>query len=277
MRLEWSGGSREVGDRPVLVGRDPVACDVAIEHDSLLSRLHFAIVPGAGSAFLLDLRSSNGTYVNGSRVHYSRLRAGDQIRAGTGRFEVQDDSPRRAQWALLPEPTVAFLAGGGRDPFLQFLRNLRLVPSREVALQSAAECLMASAAATEGPQVAAFALEMDRGEPVAQAAVGAPPSYLAEVLGPLLHRVRHLERPFLVQSLRQETGFLPRGYPIRIEHVGAVAAAPLGAEADRGLLCLCAIDPGGELVAEHLILVESFALALDLAMDRLRRESAQGS
>jgi hypothetical protein len=275
MRLEWSGGSREIGDRPILVGRDPVAADVAIEHDSLLSRLHFALVPGTSSTYLLDLRSSNGTYVNGSRVHYSRLRDGDRIRAGTGRFEFRDDARLSALWQIFPEPSLAFLAHGDRQPYLQFLRNLEQLESWAEALVSAAECLFSCASGADDTAPVAFALGLHRGDLLAQNVVGAPAETIAEILGPALVRARQLDRPFLLDDLGQDLSFLPSGYPIRIEHLGSLVIAPLGKSAEFGMLGLRARSPRARLRPDHLVMVESFSLSLMMGTKQLRQEAVR--
>jgi two-component system, NtrC family, response regulator AtoC len=67
---------------PLAVGRSPRA-HVHIDSSSV-SRSHALIVPGRGSAYVKDLGSTNGTYVNGTRVQGGpvAVRAGDMIRFG---------------------------------------------------------------------------------------------------------------------------------------------------------------------------------------------------
>src|SRR5207237_8472102 len=51
--------------------------------DNTVSRRHAELVPSSGAWILKDLGSSNGTYVNGSRVTNTyALKLGDQIRVG---------------------------------------------------------------------------------------------------------------------------------------------------------------------------------------------------
>lgn len=279
MRLEWPGGVRELSDRPILIGRDPVACDVALEQDSLLSRLHFAIVPAGDGAFLLDLRSSNGTYVNGARVHYARLRPGDQIRAGTGRFTFRDERAGEPGVRLLKEPRVSFLARGGHDAYRTFLQRLRAARDWAEALEVTVQGVLAQARevgdATPAP-LAAFALLMDGHDPVATASDGLEPEGIPAVLGPAVARLRELGRPFLVESVHEDLSFLPPGYPLRVAPVESLAAAPLGAGGQAGLLCILGLDPRDRLGAEVLRLVEVFAVPLDLALARLPQARAEG-
>lgn len=279
MRLEWPGGVRELSDRPILIGRDPVACDVALEQDSLLSRLHFAVVPGGDGAFLLDLRSSNGTYVNGSRVHYARLRSGDQIRAGTGRFTYRDDSAGEPGVRLLKEPRISFLARGGHDAYRTYLQRLREAQDWTEALAAGVTGLLAQAreAGDAAPApLAAFALVLDGHDPVATASDSIEPEGIPAVLGPAVVRLREMGRPFLVESIHEDLSFLPAGYPLRVAPVECLAAAPLGPGGASGLLAVLGLDPRIRLGAEMLRLVEIFAVPLDLALARLPQERAQG-
>jgi len=67
-------------DRPVLtLGRDP-SCDLVLDHPTV-SRLHAQIRKMDGNFVLFDLKSTNGTFVNGQRVEVQRqLQVGDEIR-----------------------------------------------------------------------------------------------------------------------------------------------------------------------------------------------------
>jgi len=50
--------------------------------DPAVSRRHFQVEVAGRDVFVRDLDSSNGTFVNGRRVHYAELVDGDEIRAG---------------------------------------------------------------------------------------------------------------------------------------------------------------------------------------------------
>lgn len=52
----------------------------------LVSRLHCRITAGATELEVVDLDSTNGTFVNGERVPSARLKAGDRL--GVGRVEL---------------------------------------------------------------------------------------------------------------------------------------------------------------------------------------------
>ena len=62
------------------VGRAPRA-DFVVDA-ALVSRLHCRLAAGAGEIEATDLKSTNGTYVNGERVDRATLREGDLLRVG---------------------------------------------------------------------------------------------------------------------------------------------------------------------------------------------------
>src|SRR4029450_2235379 len=74
------GGRFELPDAPALVGRDSRQLPLT---DNTVSRRHAELIPGQDNWILRDLGSSNGTYINGTRVtHRYSLKLGDQIRVG---------------------------------------------------------------------------------------------------------------------------------------------------------------------------------------------------
>ncbi len=52
----------------------------------LVSRLHCQLTAGAAELEVLDLDSTNGTFVNGTRVKRAALKAGDRL--GVGKVEL---------------------------------------------------------------------------------------------------------------------------------------------------------------------------------------------
>jgi diguanylate cyclase (GGDEF)-like protein len=62
------------------LGRD-AACAVRLPSDDV-SRRHARVAADAEGHVLVDLASTNGTWVNGRRVDVHRLRAGDRVRLG---------------------------------------------------------------------------------------------------------------------------------------------------------------------------------------------------
>src|SRR5579859_2880623 len=70
------------------IGRTSQA-DHAFPDDKLMSGLHFAIEHTEKGCRLLDLNSSNGTFLNGARVKEATLTNGDEIRAGNTVFVIR--------------------------------------------------------------------------------------------------------------------------------------------------------------------------------------------
>lgn len=68
-------------NRVVAVGRAPKVNSIALD-DPSVSAQHFKIVPKDEDFYVVDLDSSNGTFVNGERVRVHRLHNGDTIVAG---------------------------------------------------------------------------------------------------------------------------------------------------------------------------------------------------
>jgi len=80
---------------PTVVGRAP-ECTIAIA-DPSLSRTHFEVVPDGERWRITDLRSRNGTAVNGTRVLRAVVGPGDEIRAGEMTFRLEVPSARLSE------------------------------------------------------------------------------------------------------------------------------------------------------------------------------------
>jgi pSer/pThr/pTyr-binding forkhead associated (FHA) protein len=107
-----------------LIGRDR-QCHLR-PHCELVSKLHCAIAAWAGKVRVRDLRSRNGTYVNGRRIDGEVVVGnGDQLRVGSlvfvFRIKDADGTPvtlpiakREVQWLLDSPPDEAVLSPGRR-------------------------------------------------------------------------------------------------------------------------------------------------------------------
>jgi len=74
---------------PTVVGRDATS-GIRLEHDEFASSRHARIEPRRDGAWVDDLGSTNGTFVNGTRLERARLaKAGDVIRIGETELQVQ--------------------------------------------------------------------------------------------------------------------------------------------------------------------------------------------
>jgi diguanylate cyclase (GGDEF)-like protein len=69
-------------DTPLILGRDE-GCDICINDDSV-SRRHACIQPMPNGFGVLDLQSTNGTFVNDTRITLHQLKDGDYVRIGNG-------------------------------------------------------------------------------------------------------------------------------------------------------------------------------------------------
>ena len=62
------------------IGRAP-ECELPLDEDGV-SRVHCEIRPAGEGLALIDARSTNGTFVNGTRVQTAQLASGDRIQIG---------------------------------------------------------------------------------------------------------------------------------------------------------------------------------------------------
>ncbi len=78
-------GSRYMlGDTAIVLGRDH-DCDLAIT-DQSVSRHHARIQPGIDGYYVVDLQSTNGTFVNDKPASMYKLKDGDYLRVGNWIF-----------------------------------------------------------------------------------------------------------------------------------------------------------------------------------------------
>lgn len=118
---ELCGRRFPVGDRPLMIGRAPnchVRCDAA-----QVSRLHCAVVVRGRNAYVRDLASSGGTYLNGRRIDREHeLVHGDRLRVGPVEFEVHlrsgEPAPTaaRAPWEVSDDEAAALLLAADDEP-----------------------------------------------------------------------------------------------------------------------------------------------------------------
>lgn len=94
-------GPFNVADRPIRIGREAASNDIVLR-DAYISRRHAQIEVRDGSFWVVDLSSSNGTFLNGIRLDEQNglaapLRDGDSVLIGTRelvfRAAWRDDQP----------------------------------------------------------------------------------------------------------------------------------------------------------------------------------------
>ena len=83
------GDAHELDSSSVTIGRGPQN-DVPIEADQFASADHARFEPRQDGVYVLDVGSTNGTFVNGGRlVEPHRLRPGDVVRVGETDFRFE--------------------------------------------------------------------------------------------------------------------------------------------------------------------------------------------
>ena len=121
------------------IGRTTKA-DYAISEDTFLSGAHFCIEWAGDSCVVRDLNSSNGTFLNGTRMSEGLLQSGDVITAGQSSFTIAYEGVAGPQVAgrpiVMDAPTQAMRAittlsedeGAKINPALTASRAFRVPP-----------------------------------------------------------------------------------------------------------------------------------------------------
>lgn len=101
------GKMTKLGEGEVVMGRAP---DVGLQiEDDGVSRRHCKIVSSSTGYFqLIDLGSTNGTYLNGNRIDVAKLQEGDKIQVGSNtvlKFSMQDQLDETYQKSIYESAT----------------------------------------------------------------------------------------------------------------------------------------------------------------------------
>jgi DNA-binding CsgD family transcriptional regulator len=82
-----SAAAIKLSDGVHVVGRDPT-CNVVLL-DPSVSRFHAELAVDGSTITLRDMDSRNGTYINGKRIRFSPVRAGQQLHFGRVPLQVE--------------------------------------------------------------------------------------------------------------------------------------------------------------------------------------------
>jgi hypothetical protein len=138
-------------ERSVLIGRS-AECDIRVR-DTQVSREHCELVPDGKGWKLRDLRSSNGTYINGDAIGECPLKDGDTFEVGScriGFFAAAKCRTRAADPVMAglvdaesapAGPTKSFeLPGHGHSESSLFATRVMVLPSDESTVAGARAC-----------------------------------------------------------------------------------------------------------------------------------------
>jgi diguanylate cyclase (GGDEF)-like protein len=113
-----------LGNLPLTIGRAE-SCDVRLR-DQHISRKHFTIQPRRDGYAVVDLDSTNGTYINDQPISRAKLNNGDMLRAGTHIFRylagdsVETDYHKEIYQLTISDPLTGAY---NKRYFLEFLER----------------------------------------------------------------------------------------------------------------------------------------------------------
>lgn len=132
-----------LGSEPTLVGREAGKRGLNLA-DPRMSRLHLRLLCDTRGCRVVDMDSSNGTFVNGQRVGEQVLEPGDVLRAGNTLFVFGLDDPmmsvrRRAARGAASNLTVLLQGetGTGKEVLARFIHETSARRGRFIAVNCA--------------------------------------------------------------------------------------------------------------------------------------------
>ncbi|MFH0878840.1 MAG: FHA domain-containing protein [Lentisphaerota bacterium] len=123
----------ELGERPITIGRSPEADVVILDEKS--SRLHCGIRLWDGDFYLKDLKSRNGTFVNGEKIDVAKLKPGDRFQVGSIVMSFDQDS--ESGGTAIQEVEDAMASGKGYSTILREIVDDLGAPTSEAEVQDA--------------------------------------------------------------------------------------------------------------------------------------------
>jgi pSer/pThr/pTyr-binding forkhead associated (FHA) protein len=107
--------------KPIVLGRG-IETDIRVE-DNEVSRAHCAIWMEGEKFLAKDLRSRNGTFVNGERVSEAELKPGDRVRIGHCEFLIEGEAPSKGVSTIMREVEKEMMGDQGKG-FRTILREV---------------------------------------------------------------------------------------------------------------------------------------------------------
>lgn len=74
-------GTYNITSSPIIIGRDPVSATVVIKNE-IVSKTHLKIMPKGDQFMVVDLGSTNGTYIDGEKISEAAVKPNDVIQIG---------------------------------------------------------------------------------------------------------------------------------------------------------------------------------------------------
>jgi predicted component of type VI protein secretion system len=117
-KLDGTTVEKQLETEPITIGRSPDSDLIVL--DERASRVHCGIRFWDGEYVLRDLKSMNGTYVNGQRVDTHTLAPGDSIRVGSTIIAVEsEESAAPGATTAIREIKDEMESGKGYDTLLK--------------------------------------------------------------------------------------------------------------------------------------------------------------
>lgn len=270
-----------LGDRNVILGREG---DLPI-HDSAASRRHAEVFKVGEMYFIRDLGSTNGTYVNDTRIDEEELlREGDRIRIGSTVliFEqtvqpeegevFEDESVMHTIEIRLDRSKLAELAEEERPT--QSLITLYDV-ARVIASETSEESLLSkilelTATATNGDSGYIFLKDEESGKLVPKAHFTPPSGQVPKVSSTIIRRVVQQARAVLTSDAGLDSRF-KTSTSVVLKKIKSVLCAPL-VSMDRivGVIYLHSEKAGTAFTDDDLELVTAIGFQTGTAIENLR-------
>lgn len=117
-------------DREIVVGRSSELDMVLVE--DMVSRKHAKISTQGGQIVIMDLGSTNGTFVNGEKIKKTRLKEGDRILIGTSILKVVTSDAKHPVSASEAKQHLEAVGKGAENKQSSMSGTLEEVPIRDL-------------------------------------------------------------------------------------------------------------------------------------------------